>query len=296
MRSHLLAVALPLFLLVPFAASDTKAPAPLAKVAIVGASVSAGFGLDPSADPMLGEKSKVTLARIVDASILGAHATPVDQSDLMFFTAAKASAKRAVKNAAAAKPSMLVALDYVFWLGYGDGDPKQRLDRLADGLKALESVRCPVLLGDFPDFNGTTVDPMMLPPNSIPSKETVAKLNAACRAWAQGRDNVIVVPVSELFRKLAAGEAIEVGGNALGADARARLMQRDGLHTTLEGTCALWALGVDTWLATKPAGVDAQSLLLDVPALAKKASAPPAEASAPKDKREKKLQKTHAGG
>lgn len=301
MRSLLFAVGLPLWLALfaagaPFAASDVEAPAPLAKVAIVGASVSAGYGLDPSAAPALGETSKVNLARIVDASIVGAHATPIDQSDLMFFAAAKATAKRSVKAAVAAKPSLVVALDYVFWFGYGDGDPKQRLERLADGLKVLESARCPVLLGDFPDFNGAKVDPMMLPPSSIPSKDVLAKLNAACRAWAQGRENVIVVPVGELFRKLAAGETLEVGGNALGADARARLMQRDGLHPTLEGTCALWALAVDAWLATKPLDVDASALLLELGPLAAKAGAAPDAAGASKSKPAQKLLESPAGG
>lgn len=263
-------------LLLPFAhAGDTaapvKAPAPLAKIAIVGASVSSGMGLDPSADPFSGAESKIRLANVVAASIVGAHEPLVDESSLMFFMSAKSMAGSSAKDAAATKPSMLVALDYLFWLGYGPGSEKARIERLEAGLKALEVFKCPVLLGDFADFNGANVSEMMLAPQNIPTKETLDKLNAQLAEWAKKHTNVVVVPVAEMFRKLKADEAIEVRGNKYAAGSKSKLMQQDGLHTTLEGTCALWVVAIDAYLATKPAGVDEKAFECDVAKLVAKA-------------------------
>lgn len=289
-------------LLLPFAhAGDTaapaKAPAPLAKIAIVGASVSSGMGLDPTADPFSGTESKVRLANVVEASLVGSHDAIVDESTLMFFTSPKGIAASTAKSANAAKPSMLVALDYLFWLGYGPGSENARVERLDAGLKALEAFKCPVLLGDFADFNGANVSRMMLAPENIPSKETLDKLNAQLAEWAKKHTNVVVVPVAEMFKKLRADEAIEVRGNKFAAGSKSKLMQQDGLHTTLEGTCALWVIAIDSYLATKPAGVDEKAFEFDVAKLVAKAPTAIAAEDKTKSKPKGKVkEKAGAGG
>ncbi|MBK7875069.1 MAG: hypothetical protein IPJ77_04845 [Planctomycetes bacterium] len=285
MKPRLFLLASLAFVLVPFLRADSPgpngpAPAPLAKPAIVGASVSAGVGLDPTADAFQGQESKLRLANVVDASIVGGHDAIVDLSSFMFFSAPKPTAKKSAKEVVEAKPSVVVALDYLFWLGFGPGDEKARLERLEDGFKALEPVKAPLLLGDLPDFNGVEVSRMMLSPEAIPSKEVLAKLNARIAEWAKQHANVVVVPIGEMFRKVNAGEEFEVRGNKFGKDARGRIMQQDGLHTTLEGTCALWVLAVDAWLAKKPTGLDEKAFVLDVAQLVAKApTAMPADAS-----------------
>jgi hypothetical protein len=283
-RRALLFALLPLLVL-PLAraegdAKPAKAPAPLQKVAVIGASISAGVGLDPAADPLQGQQSKLRLVHVVHASVVGEHAPPLDLSDYMFFSAPKPTAKRRAKEAADAKASVVVALDYLFWLGYGPGDAKARLERVQDGLKALEAVKAPLLLGDFADFNG--VRSSMLSPDAVPPTEVIDQLNERIAEWAKDRKNVVVVPIREMFRKVIAGEPFEVRGNAFDANAKKRLMQDDGLHTSLEGTCALWVLAVDSWLATKPEGVDESAFVLDVAKLV--AVAPSATVPDPKDK------------
>lgn len=281
-------------------AAVAKAPAPLEKIAVLGASVSAGMGLDPDADPFAGAESKVRLANVIEASIVGAHQPPVDESTLMFFTAPEPTAKRTVKDALAAKPTMVVALDYLFWFGYGLGDDAKRLARLEAGLKTLETFKCPLLLGDFADFNGANVHPMMLSPKAIPSAATLEKLNERLAAWAKERANVVVVPVKDVFAKLRADELVEVLGNRFEKGATKKLMQADGLHTTIEGTAALWVVAVDAWLATKPAGVDPTAFELDVAKLAAKAPAVtltgPGGKAKPEKPAKKPKEKAGAGG
>lgn len=276
MKTPLALLAALAFVLVPLLRADTPppkapAPAPLAKPAVIGASVSAGVGLDTTADPFQGQESKLRLSNVVDASIVGTHDAILDLASFMFFSAPKPTAKKSAKEVVEAKPSLVVAIDYLFWLGFGPGDEKARLERIEDGLKALEAVKSPLLLGDLPDFNGVTVSRMMLAPESIPTRDVLAHLNARIAEWAKKRSNVVVVPIEETFRKLNAGEEFTVRGNAFGKDARAKFMQKDGLHTTLEGTCALWVVAVDAWLATKPAGVEEKDFVLDVAQLVAKA-------------------------
>jgi len=263
------------------AGDTTAAAAPrvdaLQRIAIVGASMSAGFGLDPEANPMMGQESKMQLAQIVEASIVGPHEPVHNGATMMFFTAPEPTAKRALAEAKTAKPTVIVALDYLFWMGYGSGNEAKREERVKSALALLEPFECPILLSDLPDFNGAKPDPMMLPPQAIPPAETIVKLNKQIGEWAKEHKNVVLVPQGEMLRKLIADEEIQAGGNTFVKGSRARLLQADGLHTTLEGTCAMWASAVDAWRA-HDATLPVDALLIDVAQLAAKAKgAPPAK-------------------
>ncbi|MBL8862225.1 MAG: hypothetical protein JNK02_09445 [Planctomycetes bacterium] len=254
----------------PTAAQPAPVVPALQQVAVIGASISAGIGLDRSSNPFAGEKSKLQLAQIVDASILGAHDAPWNGADFNFFSSPEAIAKRSAADAKAEKPSALVALDYCFWLAYGPGSDEKREARLEVGLKSLEAFTCPVLVGDLPDFRGAGTNPLFLPKESIPPAETLARLNKRLYAWADARKNVIVVPQAEFLRKLIADEPITVGATTYEPGSKPRLLQADNLHTTLEGTCALWIAAVEAWRAHSPE-LPAAAFLIDAPALAVKA-------------------------
>lgn len=293
MKAFLLAF--PLVLSGVLVAADAPAPAPesaakptvavpaLQHLAVVGASVSAGIGLDPTANPFAGEKSKLQLAQIVDASITGPHETPHNGADFNFFSSPEAIAKRSAADAKAAKPTALVAIDYLFWMGYGPGSEEKRAARVEAGLKHLEGFACPVLLGDLPDLRGAGTNPMYLPKESIPAAESLAAMNKRIYAWAQERKNVVIVPMAEMLRKLIAEEPFTVGGTLFDKGSKPRLLQADNLHTTLEGTCALWALAVETWRKAD-ASIPADAFLIEVPTLAKKAAEPPSAATPVKGK------------
>jgi len=314
MKVHLLGASLILALcLVPARALGGETPAPPAPAAkasiavpalqycaVVGASVSAGFGLDPSANAFAGEKSKLQMAQIVDASIAGPHERPFNGADLNFFSSPEGIAKRAAADAKAAKPTALVAIDYLFWMGYGPGGDEKREERVNTGLKHLEAFACPVLVGDLPDFRGAGTNPMFLPKESIPSAEALARMNKRIYAWAKERKNVVVVvPMAEMLRKLIVDEPFTVGGTAYEKGSKARLLQSDNLHTTVEGTCALWVLAAEAW-SQADASVPSDAFLLDIPALAKKAeelsqSATPVKGKGKKAKSGTKKDKVGAG-
>lgn len=293
----LTSLAAALALILPAAARGADAPGPVGTptkkaevavwrhVAVLGASVSAGFGLDPTANAFAGEKSKIQMAQIVDASMLLDHDLPWNGADLNFFSSPEAIAKRSVADAKAEKPTAVIAIDYLFWLGYGNGSPEKRSARVEAGLKLLESFTCPVLVGDLSDFHGAGTNPMFLPKESIPPAESLAQMNKAIYAWARERKNVVVVPLAEMLRKVIVDEPITVGGVTFEKGSKARLMQSDNLHTTLEGTCALWCIAIEAWRAADPT-IPAEAFLSNPTELAKKVEA--AAASAPvKPKRAK---------
>ena len=220
-----------------------KGEALLDRVAVIGASVSAGFGLN--ADD---KKAPLNLARVIEADLLAKHAPVLDASSEMTFLDTLGSSKSAVAALAKHDPTLVVALDYLFWFGYGStwGGEKGRLDALELGLKSLEGLTCPVLLGDFPDMSSALkAKRKILPPQAVPDPATLAKLNERLGVWAKEHANVIVVPVSKLMGALLAGDEMRVGPNLWRKGTVSGLLQDDGLHPTLEGTTGMWLFAAE---------------------------------------------------
>ena len=239
----------------------------LQKVAVIGASISSGFGLDPQRP----QDPRFNLAKVVDRSIRGPHAPPLDLSSSLTFMDPNGTAKAAREKLLAEKPSLIVAIDFLFWFGYGTGkDAEGRMASLEQGLDLLEGLTGPILLGDLPDVRHVLETPHpVIPADAIPTKDSLARLNNRITNWARGRNNVILVPVADLMRSLAAGEEVRCGPNTWTNEAAGALLQPDRLHASLEGTAALWAMVVDRLRAARPE-VPSKALDREVPSLLKK--------------------------
>lgn len=238
-------------------AQDRTAPAAeagkgaqlLERVAVLGASVSAGHGLgkDPAG-------VRLTLAKVIEAGLAAKHGHVLDASSRLAFADTLGSSKTALGKLEKQGPTLVVALDYLFWFGYGTGwnGEKERLAGLELGLKSLESLDCPILLGDFPDMRSALRAPApVLPALAVPEPETLAKLNARLAEWAAQHRKVVIVPVSRLMAGLLAGEELRVGPNLWPKGTISELLQDDGLHTTIEGTTALWLFAVERLLESQ---------------------------------------------
>src|SRR5580765_3781161 len=180
MRSSALAL---LFLTVPalalpsakVEAKPEQAVPALQRIAVIGASLTAGMGLDP-ANPLA---SRLNLSKVVEASLKSAHDPVLQQGSLMFFMDPIGTAKGMAPALKSAKPTLIVGVDYLFWFGYGSNLPNEadRLALLEKGLKTLEEYDCPILVGDFPDMSAATKVPQpILPADAVPSAETLKKL------------------------------------------------------------------------------------------------------------------------
>lgn len=272
------------------AASEPKPAAALHHMAVIGASVSAGFRLDGNTDPF--SASKLQLADVVAASLQVPNEGLANHATQGFFMNPGAVAKRTLKALAEEKPTAVIALDYLFWFAYGEKPEEKRLPAVEGALAGLATLSCPILLGDLPDMTAASQvpDPVfgrpMLMPVMLPHVETLKKANEAIRAFAKEHANVVLVPLADLTVKLASDAEFSVRGNRYPKGSLDRLMQKDRLHPTLEGTCAVWVAALDAWLAASkdlPASAfecDVQKLLARV---AERRQAAAAAAPAPKN-------------
>lgn len=190
----------------------------LERPAAVGASLSAGLGSTP-------------LASALDAAIRDTHETTALAST-MFFRSPYANGQAQIDQALAGKASVIFAVDLLFWYAYTDADLQGRLASLDIGLRNLERVDVPLILGDLPDMR--TGEPWMLPPSSVPPPEELARLNERIHSWARPRMNVHVLPLASWSSILATDGEVVVGRGEKPVPARS-LMNPDGLHPNTEG-------------------------------------------------------------
>lgn len=177
---------------------------PFERVAVIGASVSAGMGGGP-------------IAQVIEARVDGAEV--LDAADVRTFEAPVRKLEQQVVAAVEHRPTAVVAIDALFWCGYGGGG---RLARLRRCLDIIGRIDAPLFLGDLPDMRNAAG--WMLPPPAVPTVDELRALNGAIGAWASGRDNVRIVPLSEWNQPLLDGDR----------ELR-QLMSPDGLHPNRGG-------------------------------------------------------------
>lgn len=238
---------LALFAAVPTAPSAAPHPL-LERPALIGASVTDGFLLPLEVNAM------VTLADTVRAASKEPIPLPFRRSSALFFFDPIGHGTRYTAEALAERPTVLFAIDFLFWFGYGWHAEDDRLNVLARGLEMLEPFECPIVVGDFPDMhdalNGVGIHGQpMIYPGQVPEKATIGKLNDKLRAWAAARPNVIVLPLGQFVEVVRDGRPIELHGNRWPPSSRERLMDKDLLHTTFEGSVAVTLLALDHLVA-----------------------------------------------
>jgi hypothetical protein len=229
-------------------AAVPQAASPLARVAIVGASVSAGFGIGGS--PFGGA---VNLADVVEASIRIEHDNPKNLASTLAFLDWTSYMERTSAALAKDRPSALIAIDYLFWSVHGTKSDADRMKQLDGALAGIAGLTCPILLGDLPDVTGATVgDSPMIGVEMMPSPAVRDAANARIAAWAKQHANVTVVPIAALMKKVNDGSEIQLRGNIWNGAEVSRLLQGDRLHVTVEGLIAIWIAAADSWLLNDP--------------------------------------------
>ncbi len=256
----------------PPAAEATSEAGLFARMAVIGASVSDGFGLKREAG------RNVKLAHLIEEVVVAEHG-PVHAggANMMFLNPQKLGEKK-VKEALATEPTLLFAVDFLFWFSYGNVEREDdRFALLEEGLALLDRFPCPMLVSDLPDMrpalNGV---PRMIFPQQVPQAATLKKLNARLAAWAKERPRVTVVPLAEFVRRTFAGDEIELRGNKWTADDRERMLQPDLLHPTVAGTFAVALLACDALVDARE-DVKAAAFRWDVEELTATVVPPPEE-------------------
>lgn len=217
----------------------------LDRVAFIGASATAGFGVI-STDPEA--KSPVVPVSFA-ACFRGICTRPIETYDLgssFFFANPGGTGRSALERALDRRATLVVGVDFLFWYVYGADDGRggrleneaARLDKLELGLAQLDRIpkETPIVLGDLPNMESAVGK--MLSRSQMPAAETIAKANTRIAAWAEARGNVILFPLADLVTDLKAGKSITVGGVEFVPTA-GRLIQSDDLHPTFRGSLAM---------------------------------------------------------
>ena len=240
-----------------------KAPEhPLERVAVIGASLTWGYGAHvPFRTPNYTHRELINFTDILEATLADDFDVTYHQSDILFFQRPLRTGTSLAAKAEAIEPTLLIAVDYLFWFGYGERDKEGRLhtgteSRLAlleEGLALLSTFDVPIIVSDFPDMRPAIG--RVLKPTHVPSPEALDALNARLRHWADERDNVHVIPVSQLVDKLQKRVGFTVDELIFTDDDTATMLQQDALHPTAEGDLVIAQLVLRA--------VDAQSEAVD---------------------------------
>ena len=110
------------------------------------------------------------------------------------------------------------------------------------GLKLLERLPCPLVVGDIPDASSAT-NTGIISADMVPSEAARRAANERLKKWAATRKQVTIVPLAEFMRAVKADEAIKLHNTILPAGKTRTLLQADGLHPTPRGAAVL-SLGI----------------------------------------------------
>jgi hypothetical protein len=232
----------------PPRAEAAGAALPVERIAIVGASVSAGFGGTSFGDAFAAAAPRSKVESYANVYLFR---DPIGDS--------RAQIERAIGFA----PSAVFAMDFLFWDVYGSPDPGWRERALTSGLAQLERVRAAgawIVLGDVPHI--TTAAEWILSKEHVPEPGTLAAINERIAAWA-ARERVLRVPFASWTTPLIGDEEIEL---APGERVPARsLTTIDGLHANPLGT---WYLlrRLDAFLEAELPGTPKDALVFARPA------------------------------
>lgn len=218
-----------------------NAPTLLDKVAILGASLTEGYGLQAE----LG--APVWMGDVLRAAAKRDLAAPERESSLLFFADPRGVGAKSAKDAREKQPTFVLALDFLFWFGYGEfATPEKRLESFDFGLAQLAPFTCPLLVGDLPDMSSALGGkPQMLQPTQVPDAAALAAMNERLRAWATQHENVVVFPLGELSAKLRSGKELVLRGNTIFPSELPELFQSDLLHPKAMGTIVVWLAAAD---------------------------------------------------
>jgi len=214
----------------------------LQRVAVTGASVTAGWG--QKTPPIKGSISayKVTMKNIMEGMI----ATPHDEvgyfGDMMFFNDPAQYGTKLIDQVIAYDPTLVVAIDFMFWFGYDstiftDDLVAYKMKSFEYGLQLLDKIQVPIIVGDIPDMHAAIG--AMLSSRQVPDAATIANMNMRLRRWAKRHPNVLVVNLHDLVEDLMNDAEIHVYKSVWPAGSQPKLLQKDMLHPTFQGAVAM---------------------------------------------------------
>jgi hypothetical protein len=228
------------------APDPARARALVRRIGVVGASAASGFG------------SGLRTARVLGGA-LRARERIADVSTVRHFVDPIGIGRAEIRRIRRYQPTVVFATDYLFWYAAGSKGIDGRLADLAHAFALLESLDCPVFVGDIPAVDGA--DERMIAPWQIVPEEERIELNDAIHAWADGHDDIHVVPLAAWYDIARNGGVIAIDGSSYEVEP-GQALRDDRLHPTRVGQVMLGLLLLQHFDAAYP-GLDTEQLRLD---------------------------------
>jgi hypothetical protein len=230
--------------------SAAATQSPWERIVLIGASVSGGF---TESEPFGGPKTaRYRLSHYINAALIVPHEPVLNFGTPLFFVAPETDGRRQIEAALKEKPTLVIGTDFLFWYCYGlISTDEERLQLFERGLKLLERVGCPLVLGNIPDASGAAN--RMLSEEEIPNAKVLAAANRRLKEWAATRPQVMVLDVSSFMRAAMSNKAFTVRDQTWPQGKTRSLLQADHLHPTGSGCAALALAVMDTLVSRHPA-------------------------------------------
>lgn len=223
------------------------------KPVIIGASLSDGFYLRDMGIPFVSRRSKrLSLDNHFKAVLTMKHGPILNLGSNWTCLAAEPTGKFQVIKAREAKPTVVFAIDYLFW--YLSADPKHRgrgfrdltrLEFFEKGLAHLATLECPVLVGNVPDAKESVGK--ILSKKQYPGIETITKANARLVEWQKDHPNVVLMDLHGFHQLAVKNEEMVVAGQIIPAgQTRELYLQWDQIHPTPAGATAIAKVALET--------------------------------------------------
>ena len=219
-------------------------PTPLvSNVQLIGASITAGYG--NAVELKLGVNSPLAKFLPMAWADHNQGAKFQGNGSNFFFRNPQSTGRAQVAKAKAASPTLVIALDFLFWYGFGNqrfATPR-RAEGLEQGLKELEAFACPIIIGTLPNIDHAMkgVGPLggpVVARSQFPTEAERVAMNERIVSWAAERDHVQVVDVDGMFRSIVAGETLTLRGQEVKMESLRDAFQKDFLHLSL--TAHVW--------------------------------------------------------
>ena len=222
---------------------------PWRRIVMIGASATAGF----TESELFGgpQTAQYKLSRYIEAALVEPHEPVRSLASTLFFMQPEPEARREIELALEVRPSLVIGVDFLFWFCYGEGKTdRDRLNRFETGLKLLEAIKCPLVVGDIPDASQALN--RMLGPEEMPGIVAMASANRRLKEWAATHHNVVIVPLASFMRTVAANGALSIHGRTLPAGKTGVFLQNDRLHPSAPGCAVLALMVLDSFQAKHP--------------------------------------------
>ncbi|MBK9071084.1 MAG: hypothetical protein IPL79_08805 [Myxococcales bacterium] len=147
-------------------------------------------------------------------------------ADAYFYLDPIENAQTQAATMAQTKAELVIAIDYLFWLGYSSGAPLSTIQYGLTALEALDDGTRMIVVGDMPQLDAGG--------GYLLSDEQIEAIHDHLIAWADGREGVLIVPLSEWSALLRSGEPVTLPDGS--SVPTTLLMNDDDLHPTALGT------------------------------------------------------------